>query len=194
MRKMLTILALAATILGCGSAVEARQTKKKGKANTSRSASSKVMKSDVITGDFDGDGKIDKLWYEAPCNSDGFAEGKIRICSDNPKLAFTYGDGPAGLAMEVLGKLGGVDRDLLQIIPYGEAGCWNLVETYVFKNGKWQSAVEPFDLWSCDEENPYGVVKAKSGRDGYVGIYYNDMDADEDEMYERQYKEERINF
>lgn len=154
-----------------------------------------LIKSDVISGDFDGDGKIDKIWTEGRYDEDGFAIGKIKLCSDNPKLAGMTWDGIMGVLLSNLGKLGGSSVDLLGIIPYSMS-TWCDFDTFIFVGRKWKPAIESFTVWLGDDSE-LGVVKAKSGRPGYVGIYYNDMehpDDDMDNIYVRQYKEVKLNF
>ena len=192
MKKVITFCLLAGALIAGGMTMEAKTTKKKSKAKKN----SNVVKSPVVMGDFDGDGKLDKIWTEGRYDAEGFAIGDIKLCSDNPKLGGMTWDGLMGVDLINLGKLGDVSVDLLGVVPYAMS-TWCDFNTYVFSDGKWKTAVEPFTVWFGDEDTPLGVVEAKSGRKGFVGVYFNDMDADDEDMdkiYERQYKEVKLNY
>lgn len=194
MKKSLSILTLIVILLAGGIYATAKTARKKSSNSAKRTT---LIKSDVITGDFDGDGKTDRIWTEGRYDSDGYAVGKIKLCSDNPRLAVGLSwDNLMGVDLINIGKLAGSRRDLLGTIPYAMS-TWCAYDTYIFADGKWKPALESFSVWLGDDESPVGVVKAKSGKPGYVGIYYNDMAADDDEMeamFQRQYKEAKVKF
>ena len=190
MKRVVSILSLVVMILTVGLVGEAKTTKKKSSHSAPRG---EFIKTDVITGDFDGDGKMDGIWTEGRYDDEGYAIGKIKLCSDNPKLAQKLSwDGLMGVELINLGKLAGSNTDLLGVIPYGMS-TWCMFNTYKFNNSNWVEVLEPFEVWTGDEDSPLGVVPARSGKDGFVGIYYNDGD-DFDESFERKYKEVKINF
>ena len=193
MKRLISIFLLTVAVIAGAATLEAKTTSKK---KSTAKKSSNVVKSSVVIGDFDGDGKPDKIWTEGRYDRDGYAIGNIKLCSDNPKLGGMTWSDIMGVDLINLGRLGEGPADLLGVIPYAMS-TWCGFYTYVFSGGKWRAALEPFTVWLGDEDSPFGVVKAKSGRNGFVGIYFNDMDADDEdmeEMFERQYKELKLNY
>lgn len=193
MKRLIPILLITVAVAAGAATMEAKAASKK---KSTVKKSTNIVKSPVVTGDFDGDGKPDRIWTEGRYDRDGYAVGNIKLCSDNPKLGGMTWSGIMGVDLSNLGRLGEGAADLLGVIPYA-ISTWCEFNTYVFSGGKWRAALEPFTVWLGDEEAPLGVVKAKSGRKGFVGVYFNDMDADDEEMekmFERKYKELQLNY
>ena len=93
------------------------------------------------------------------------------------------------VSLENLGKLSDAKIDFLGVVPAYDSS-WTQYYTYVFKNGKWNQPFPEFSIW---EGGDYirRVMKAKSGRSGYVGIYSNDM-SDTEGGCEPSYREVRL--
>lgn len=145
----------------------------------------------AISGDFDGDGIVDHLWIDGKFDSDGRSVGKIRLKSDNPKLEGLTWEAGYGAFIENLGLLDDSGADFLGVVPEYDSN-WEKFYTYRFRNGKWKEAVRPFTIWEGDE-NYRRVIPPRSGRKGYVGIIYNNMDVDNiDNIGEVLYTEEKL--
>ena len=146
---------------------------------------------DAISGDFDGDGITDHLWVEAKYDKDGYIIGVAKLRSDNKKLEGLTWKATRGVLLENLGKISNSKIDLLGVVPEYDSS-WSHFYTYGFSNGKLKQLLDSFSIWEGDEDYKR-VRKAKSGRPGYVGIYFNDM-SDPEKGFEQSYKEVKIDF
>lgn len=146
--------------------------------------------SDAIRGDFDGDGKIDRVWIEGKYDSEGYALGPMRLRSDNEALNnLAWDDATRGVTLVNLGDLNGTNRDFLGAIPLYDS-TWTVFRTYAFKEGKWKSVVPEFVIWMGNED----INRVwKSSRKGYVVISTNDM-ADTDNCFDNTTREVRLNY
>lgn len=150
---------------------------------------SRKVPDDAIRGDFDGDGKIDRVWIEAKYDSDGYAIGTSHLRSDNPALEGLTWESPRGVFIMNVGDLNNSNRDFLGAVPICDS-TWRMFETYGYKNGKWAEALSPFSVWTGDDD--YHRIW-KSSRKGYVVISYNDM-SDLEQGFESRTEEVKLNF
>ena len=146
---------------------------------------------DAISGDFDGDGKTDHLWIEAKYDKDDYIQGKAKMRSDNKALDGLTFEATRGVMLENLGKLKDSKTDFLGVVPQYDSS-WTQYYTYVFSNGKWKQPIDAFSFWEGNEDYKR-VKKPKSGRPGYVGIYFNDM-SDPENGFTPTYKEVKLKF
>lgn len=130
---------------------------------------------DAISGDFDGDGDFDFLWVTANMDSDGYATTPFRLRCNNPELGGLEWNSTRGVVLKNLGSLDGSGRDYLGVMPYSDSS-WGMYYVYVFRQGQWVKAIEPFSVWSGSESTQPRVKRASRG--GYVTIRYNDMGDD----------------
>lgn len=134
----------------------------------------------AITGDFDGDGKKESVWVEGKKDSEGFYISKAILKSDNPAIGgLAWDNSYSGVELINVGKLDGGNRDYLGTIPFAYS-TWCSYKLYVFRDGKWKMAIEPFTVWVGDD-NYYRVFKDPK-RKGNVIIVSNDMEAVDDDF------------
>lgn len=145
----------------------------------------------AISGDFDGDGKTDHVWIEADYDKDDYIQGKAKLRSDNKALEGLTFEATRGVGIENLGTLSDSQIDFLGVIPAYDSS-FTQYYTYVFSNGGWIKPIPEFSYWENDDDTKR-VVKPKSGRYGYVGIYFNDLD-DPDNGFKLTYKEVKLNL
>lgn len=146
---------------------------------------------EAVRGDFDGDGMIDYVWIDAKYDNDGYVKGKVRLRSNNSDLEGLSWSATRGVFLENLGNLSEGLYDFLGAVPEYDSN-WTEFRTYVFMNGIWKQPIRPFTIWEGDE-NFKRVVVPESGRKGYVGIIYNDMD-DIDNLDVPLYREVKLNL
>lgn len=145
----------------------------------------------AISGDFDGDGKTDHVWIEARYDDGDYIIGKAKLRSDNKALEGLTFEATRGVGIENLGRLSDSQIDFLGVIPAYDSS-FTQYYTYVFSNGRWIKPIPEFSYWENDDDTKR-VVKPKSGRYGYVGIYFNDLD-DPDNGFKLTYKEVKLNL
>lgn len=146
----------------------------------------------AIRGDFDGDGMIDNLWMEALYDDDCYIIGKAKLRSDNEALDGRLAwEATRGVILINLGRLTHRPQDFLGAMPDYDSN-WESFFTYVYYNGRWKELISPFTIWEGNEDY-YRVVRPRSGRKDYVGIYFNNME-DPDNGFENSYKELKVNL
>lgn len=133
---------------------------------------------DALAGDFNGDGNIEYLWIKADYDDEGYAVTPLRLVSDAgfiPELEWSKGG--MGVMLDNLGSLDGSGRDFLGAIPYSLSN-WCVYEVYYLKDGQWREAVDPFTIFTGDDDVTKRVNRVK-GKPGYVNIIYNMMDGED---------------
>ena len=144
---------------------------------------------DAISGDFDGDGKLDHLWIEAKYDDEDYIIGVAKLRSDNKALEGLTWKATRGVVLENLGKISDSKIDFLGVVPEYDSS-WTKYYTYAFSNCKWVQPISEFSIWEGDGDYKR-VKKAKSGSSGYVGIYFNNMN-DPENGFEQSYKEVKL--
>lgn len=145
----------------------------------------------AISGDFDGDGKTDHLWIEARYDDNDYIQGKAKLRSDNKALEGLTFEATRGVYIENLGRFSDSKIDFLGVIPAYDS-AFTQYYTYAFSTGRWIKPIAEFSYWENDDDTKR-VVKPKSGRPGYVGIYFNDLN-DSDNGFRLTYKEVKLNL
>lgn len=134
--------------------------------------------SNALAGDFNGDGNTEYLWTDAQYDDEGYALTSPRLVSDAGFIPpLEWNEGLMGVLLVNLGPLDGSGRDFLGAIPYG-LSSWCTHEAYYLKDGRWQTAVEPFTVFLGDDDDTKRINRVK-GKPGYVSVIYNKMDGED---------------
>lgn len=130
---------------------------------------------EVVSGDFDGDGKIDHIWIEGEFDDDDFATTPLRLSSDNPKLDGLSWNAPCGVMLFNLGLLDDSKKDFLGSIPFAMSN-WAQYEVYRYNGSSWKEALKPFSVY-LDSDVSKRVTRSK--KPGFVTIFENDPESDD---------------
>ncbi|MDE6018696.1 MAG: hypothetical protein K2G85_07780, partial [Muribaculaceae bacterium] len=132
-----------------------------------------LIETEIIVGDFDGDGEYERLWIEESQDyNDSENDIPLVVRSDNPKFDGLEWNCPS-VNLYNLGNLDNSDKDYLGVILSGMSD-WAGYHVFAFDNG-WYEALEPFNVYWDIEVNSR-VEKSKSP--GYVTIYTDEISDD----------------
>jgi hypothetical protein len=140
-------------------------------------AVSQPLPEEIITGDFNGDGKKEQAWVEKPLFNQDSTD-----CNGACITVIHFSDTtiPAieiskAISAEIsnLHNLNKQPADEIGVLPGSFAGCWNDYHVYSLSGNQWIEAVKPFPVHCNQWEEGIPPVKADSLRTGYVFISYS---------------------
>lgn len=143
-------------------------------------------KKDFASGDFNGDGRKERMWLIKPqlTDNDNNCVGKCDsyIKFSDPaipmiKVADCVGGNPLNL-----GDLDGNGTDEIGILPGWFQGCWRSYLVYTYKSKKWLYPVEPIMTYVCNDDlgDNFIPIRKDPKKNGYVLIRYDMTTADGD--------------
>lgn len=150
--------------------------------------------SDSISGDFDGDGKLEYLWLESPdmerdsvkIRKEGVAV--YAVFSDKKFPFIKFPNHYSGGHLENEGDLDENGTDEFSIIPYGE-GSWAYCCLYTWRHEKWHKPIKCFDVWDgLGDRNIY----KDTNNIGYVIV--NEWHYDEEKGIQVETVSMRLNY
>jgi serine/threonine protein kinase len=139
---------------------------------------------DAVGGDFNGDGKIDYMWLQKP-----------RLSSDRNEcveqcVSYIKFDDTSIPSIEVLECIGGNTSNLgdlnnngtdeIGLLPESFNSCWRDYHVWTLKDGRWESAVEPFPTHCNQWENGIKPIEIDPTKNGNVIIRFSDFNSDFD--------------
>ncbi|MBL7726554.1 MAG: hypothetical protein JNM68_02665 [Dinghuibacter sp.] len=135
---------------------------------------------DAETGDFNGDGKKDRVWLVRPIVKDGEmdCEGdcNARLLLSVPGSAPYIIKNCIGNDPMNLGDLDGNGTDEIGMLHDWFTSCWKAYYVLTFRNNKWQPIIPPVSThctqWEDEGEMP---VKKHPKKKGYVLVRYSVM-------------------
>lgn len=136
----------------------------------------------AITGDFNGDGKLDRAWLvftpESEC-LDCSGDCTCYIKFSEPSISQIVIQNCIGGNPNNLGDLNKNGSDEIGLLPDWCTSCWRDYNVYTLKEDKWIFAVEPFPTHCYQWEEGVQPIEIDVNKDRNVIIRYSDMtDAD----------------
>jgi hypothetical protein len=132
----------------------------------------------AVRGDFDGDGRAEWVWLEAPEVTDEM-ECKGECTS---YLRFSEAALPAiaqknciGGQPENLGDLNDNGGDEIGLLPEWFTSCWTDYYVFTYRAGKWERLVKPFSTHCNQWEADIKPIEKDPARKGYVLIRYTEF-------------------
>lgn len=141
-----------------------------------------------VSGDFDGDGKVDHVWINGEFDDEDIATTPLTLGSDNPKLDGLSWNVPCGVLLFNLGKMDDSKKDFLGVIPFAMSD-WASYEVYRFKDGSWKKVIAPFNVY-LESDLSNRVTRSKIP--GYVTVYENNPASDD--IFTLSRSEVRLNY
>lgn len=134
---------------------------------------------DAVKGDYNGDGKAEYMWLEAPQLNDtemdcvGSCTAYIRF-SDTTIPAISIQDCIGGFPTNK-GDLNGNKTDEIGLLPEWFTSCWRSYYVWTLKDGKWIYAVKPFSTHCTQWENDVIPIEIDKNKKGNVIIRYSQI-------------------
>ena len=128
---------------------------------------------DAIKGDFDGDGKLEYAWLDAPKQDTTKMMGCIGECNcyirfSNPKMPPIKIESCIGGKPKNEGDLDGDGGDEISIVPEWYTSCWQRFIVYSFKNGKWIEPIPSFSIHCNQQKQGITFIEKDPHKKGYV--------------------------
>lgn len=138
-----------------------------------------------VEGDYNGDGKKEFAWLEAPkTTEDNFGE-----CVGNCECYIRFSDesiAPIKADMCIGGQpvnhgdLNEDGADELGLLPEWWTSCWQAYFVYTFRNNEWKLAVPSITTHCVQWEDGVEVISKDPKRKGYAIIHYTEMNPEAD--------------
>jgi len=149
--------------------------------NLAKKSRNKVnIPKDAVRGDFNGDGKLDYMWLQAPKLKTGedqmncVGECTSYIMFSDPTIASIEVASCIGGAPANLGDLNKNGADEIGLNPSWFTSCWSPFYVWTFKNGTWINAVEPFSTHCNQWEEGINPIEKDFNNEGNVIIRYSE--------------------
>jgi hypothetical protein len=131
-----------------------------------------------ITGDFNGDGKVDTAFVRQPINTKTKAKGWTLFFSDKTILSMRLGCCDVFLINE--GDLNNDNAIEISVFQAPDNGCTYMWTTYSYKAGQWTKFIPTFLVPTyCDPFKATDLEKKVFTENGKV--YYWDIDPNDEE-------------
>jgi hypothetical protein len=140
-----------------------------------------------ITGDFDGDGKKEKIFMVPPVE-DTITKDAFQACiggcnsylvsSDSAMMILKVQDNLGG-EIKNMGDLDSDGADDIMVYPSWWQSNWNAYQIYSFnqQTHQWSYLIEPVSIFANELEKKIAFVK-KSKKPGFVSAYNSNSDVD----------------
>ena len=155
-----------------------------------------VEESDTIEGDFNGDGKKERMWLNPPKLSatdqfecDGPCTGYITF-SDATIPAIPMEDCIDGSPVNE-GDLNEDGADDVGMLPGWFTSCWHQYHVFSFRKGEWINVVNPFDTHCTQWEDGVDAVSVDKNKPGHVIVRYMVVGDDDFSIKEKSIKAKR---
>jgi hypothetical protein len=130
-------------------------------------------------GDFNGDGKPDRIWLEKPEIDETGME-----CVGGSCVSYIFFSDPALPYIAItdcidgtpdnLGDLNGDGTDEIGLLPGRFTSCWNSYLVWSWKNGRWTNPIEPI-LTHCDQWEKFSrCIEKDPAKKGHVLVRYSE--------------------
>ncbi len=131
-------------------------------------------------GDFNGDGKLDRMWLDKPEIDETEMD-----CVGGSCISYILFSDPAipnipvpeciGGAPDNLGDLNGDGTDEIGLLPGRFTSCWNSYLVWSWKNGRWTNPIEPI-LTHCDQWEKFSrCIEKDPAKKGHVLVRYSEL-------------------
>jgi hypothetical protein len=138
---------------------------------------------DAVKGDFNGDGKIDYMWLQAPKlktdEMDCVGECTSYIMFSDPTIASIEVTSCIDGSPSNAGDLNKNGTDEIGLLPGWFTSCWRAYHVWTYKNGNWIDAVEPFSTHCNQWDEGIKPIEIDLNKEGNVIIRYSEL-TDED--------------
>lgn len=128
---------------------------------------------DWVIGDFNGDGKKEYMWLNAPeLDENGEMECKdacdcVIEFSDKSIPNLVIKDFCIGGTPQNEGDLAGNGQDVISLIPDWFTSTWRRAHVYHLKKNKWKMPVEPLEYWLGADDN-LDYIRKDTEKEGHV--------------------------
>lgn len=142
-----------------------------------------TSKATALKGDFNGDGKVETMWLEAPVISE---DGMDCVGDCNAIVKFSDASFPNILVEQCIGgepvNLGDLNEDgtdEIGLAPEWFTSCWSVYYVWTYKNNSWIKAVDPITT-HCDQFDTTEIpIKKDPKNKGKVIITYSEFNETE---------------
>jgi hypothetical protein len=144
--------------------------------NISKKAKNIEIPDEAISGDFNGDGKPDKMWIIRPETTDDMnckGECACKILFSDSKIPVLKIDQSIDGILQNAGDLNEDGKDEILFIPDWFTSCWKGANLFTLMDGKWIKAIESFSVHCNQLESDIIFVKKDPKIKGNVIITYS---------------------
>ena len=137
---------------------------------------------DAISGDFNGDGKLDYMWLQKPeilPNEEDCVSGCVSyIRFSDPSIPTIEVPNSIGGSPSNQGDLNGNGTDEIGLLPDWFSSCWREYFVWTLTNQSWRYLVEPFSTHCNQWDEGIRPIEIDPSRSGNVIIRYSEFNED----------------
>lgn len=152
--------------------------------NLAKKSKNKIaIPKDAVKGDFNGDGKLDYMWLQAPKlkknEMDCVGECTSYIKFSDPTIPSIEVENCIGGDPSNLGDLNKNGTDEIGLLPRWFTSCWSAYHVWTFKNGAWINAVASFSTHCNQWDEGIKPIEVDLNKEGNVIIRYSEHTGDD---------------
>lgn len=140
----------------------------------------RIIRSDSVKGDYDGNGTQEWMWLESPSvNDDGSGcsgDCNCRIRFSDPSLPLLTVKNCIGGIPVNHGDLNGNGSDEIGLLPEWFTSTWCSYQVWTFRKGQWIHAVDPFPTHLSQWDDGVIPIEKAKEQPGFVIIRYSKFD------------------
>jgi len=151
--------------------------------NLSQNKSLRTITKNTIKGDFNGDGKLDYMWLEAPkineTDMECIGECISYIKFSDPNIPSIKVESCIGGEPINHGDLNQNGTDEIGLLPSWFTSCWRSYFVWTLLDDKWVNAVEPFSTHCNQWEEGINPIEKDITNEGYAIIRFSGFSDEE---------------